>query len=104
MLGGDRHDCGGSQGSEWKTHQRKQLARLRIKKQRIHLVTAAETTIGAKSYSDALRLQSSARDNTQAAVAADRNMVRGVGNNLPLCLLPVGFFDQLNRFLQIEQR
>jgi hypothetical protein len=37
-------------------------------------------------------------------VAADGNMERRVGHDLPLCLLPVGLFDQLDRFLEVEQR
>src|SRR5262245_20699434 len=104
MLGGDGYHRRGSQGPEWKTHEREQLAGLRIKKQGVHLVAAAETAIRAQSYSDSSRFQSSARDYAQAAVAADRNMVRRVGNDFPLCLLPVGLFDQLDRFFEIKQR
>jgi hypothetical protein len=62
MLGGDRHHRGRPQGPEWKTHEREQLSGFRVKKQRVHLVTAAETAIRPQSYSDASRLQSSARN------------------------------------------
>ena len=37
-------------------------------------------------------------------MAADGNMVRRMGHYLPVRLLPVRLFDQLDRFLQIEQR
>ena len=104
MFGGDGHDRGGSQGPEWKAHEREQLAGLRIKKQRVHLVAAAETAIRAQSYSDSSRFQSSARNYAQATMAADRNMVRRMGHDIAMRLLPVGLFDQLDRFLQIEQR
>src|SRR5262245_61778323 len=103
MFGSDRHHRGGSQGPKWKTHERKQLAGFRIKKQCVHLVAAAETAIRPQSYSDSSRFQSSARDDAQAAVAADRNMIRRMRHNLALRLLPVGVFDQLDRFLEIEQ-
>src|SRR5262245_51222570 len=103
MFGGDGYHRRGSQGPEWKTHEREQLAGLRIKKQGVHLVAAAETAVRAQSYSDSSRFQSSARDYSQAAVAADGNMVRRVGHDLALCLLPVGIFDQLDRFLEVEQ-
>jgi len=71
---------------------------------RVHLVAAAETAIWAQSYPDASRFQSSARNHAQTAVAADRNMVRRMGHDLALRLLLVDLFDQLDRFLEIEQR
>src|SRR5262245_8553752 len=103
MFGGDRHHRGGSQGPKWKTHERKQLAGFRIKKQCVHPVAAAETAIRAQSYSYPSRPQSSARHHPKAALAAHRNMVRRMGNDLALRLLPVGVFDQLDRLLEIEQ-
>src|SRR5215468_613123 len=104
MFGGDRHHRGGSQGPKWKTHEREQLAGLCIKKQCVHLVAAAETAIRSQSYSDSSRFQSSARDDAQATVAADRNMIWRVGHDLAVRLLSVGVFDQFDRLLEIEQR
>src|SRR5262249_26517561 len=103
MLGGDRYNCSSSQGPKWKTHEREQLTGFRIKKQRVHPVAAAETAIRAQSYSYTSRSQSGARDDAQAAVTADRNMIGRMGHDLALHLLPVGVFDQLDRFLEIEQ-
>src|SRR5215468_5880395 len=103
MFGGDRHHRGSSQGPEWETHEREQLAGFRIKKQRVHPVAAAETAIRAQSYSYTSRSQSGARHHPKAALAAHRNMVRRMGHNLALRLLPVGVFDQLDGFIEIEQ-
>src|SRR5262245_1564615 len=103
MFGGDRHHRGGSQGPKWKTHERKQLACFRIKKQRVHPVAAAETALRAQSYSYTSRSQRGARHHPKTALAAHRNMVRRMGHNLALRLLPVGVFDQLDRLLEIEQ-
>src|SRR5262245_28378623 len=104
MFGRDRHHRGGSQGPKWKTHEGEQLAGFRIKKQRVHLVAAAETAIRPQPYSNSSRFQSSARDDAQAAVTADRNMIGRMGHDLALRLLPVRVFDQLDGFLEIEQR
>src|SRR5262249_58915495 len=104
MLGGDRYNCSSSQSSKWKTHERKQLTGFRIKKQRVHPVAAAETAIRAQSYSYTSRSQSGARHDPKAALAAHRNMVRRMGHNLALRLLPVGVFNQFDGLIEIEQR